>query len=658
MATNIETLRAQIEQETEPRAKIDLQNRLVFELSYSNPEEAQTLVNAVAQKAEQLGYAVGLANSYRNMGILDIYQSEYHHALAHFLRAIELYKDAGCKEGLATTYNNMGVIYYYLIDYENTLTYYKKSLQLSEEISDYETQVSLLSNIGAVYAQMENTREAKHYFERSLALAEAHQDYEGQVNALHNLAHVTEGEKLHQAALNYALKAKSIVENHYPSQRHLMTCWSGIGLAYRGLERFSEAIDFYQRALELSRKLHDKREQVIGLREIGECYIALHQMENALDYLKQAEHLAEAMDSQELEINVYESLFRLYEQQNDIAAALAYHKKYHQAEITVLREKYDQNTQLLQVRFQVEQKEREAELYRRENEELERLNAELEATNQKLVETQAQLIESQAKRIQAEKRATLGELAGMVTHEINNALSGIRSSLEQIYHTPRLDEDRIWHCWENDQEGTELQAYLAKRRMEEDHIIAATELAQRAEVRAEQVIKDLKSLVGDESQELGTIHLVEIFRKAVRLQWERLERINIIEDIESEDLTLTATSGEIGQLFLILLSNASDALKDHSEPEIHVKMQTQNGGIQVDFSDNGCGIPPSIQAEIFHPFFTTKGESSSGVGLSTFKRIIDAYNGTIHLKSDIGKGTTFSFWLPEDAKGKTAVFKS
>lgn len=70
--------------------------------------------------------------------------------------------------------------------------------------------------------------------------------------------------------------------------------------------------------------------------------------------------------------------------------------------------------------------------------------------------------------------------------------------------------------------------------------------------------------------------------------------------------------------------------------------------VEIDITDSGCGIPPENLNKIFEPFFSTKGQRGTGLGLSVIWGIIDNHNGTITVQSEVGKGTTFSIRLPQN----------
>ena len=102
---------------------------------------------------------------------------------------------------------------------------------------------------------------------------------------------------------------------------------------------------------------------------------------------------------------------------------------------------------------------------------------------------------------------------------------------------------------------------------------------------------------------------------------------------------------QLGQVFLNLLVNASQAIPDHGT--ITVKTYSESGWIKVAVSDTGAGIPEEIKNKIFEPFFTTKDASKgTGLGLSICADIVKNHGGTISAESQAGRGTTFTVALP------------
>jgi signal transduction histidine kinase len=99
------------------------------------------------------------------------------------------------------------------------------------------------------------------------------------------------------------------------------------------------------------------------------------------------------------------------------------------------------------------------------------------------------------------------------------------------------------------------------------------------------------------------------------------------------------------QVFMNLILNAVQALREGGSITIRTKVSEERCAIQIE--DTGCGIPTSVLPRIFDPFFTTKGTGEgTGLGLSVSLGIIERHGGTIQVDSEVGKGSTFTVWLP------------
>ncbi len=110
---------------------------------------------------------------------------------------------------------------------------------------------------------------------------------------------------------------------------------------------------------------------------------------------------------------------------------------------------------------------------------------------------------------------------------------------------------------------------------------------------------------------------------------------------------MLGVAGNLQQVFINLLSNASKALNSVGGGEIIITSSSTDGEVLIEVSDNGPGIPPKILDNIFEPFFTTQPRGKgTGLGLSIAQSIVHNHGGEITVKSEIGKGTTFTVKLP------------
>ena len=128
--------------------------------------------------------------------------------------------------------------------------------------------------------------------------------------------------------------------------------------------------------------------------------------------------------------------------------------------------------------------------------------------------------------------------------------------------------------------------------------------------------------------------------------WEKLfpdEYLHFV--MPTSDLYLYADRAQIEQVLINLLKNARETCERRTDKNIEIKFFSK-GNPTFTISDNGEGILPDVLDKIFVPFFTTK-TSSSGIGLSLCKQIMTLHDGSINVKSEIGKGSCFILTFPK-----------
>jgi signal transduction histidine kinase len=138
--------------------------------------------------------------------------------------------------------------------------------------------------------------------------------------------------------------------------------------------------------------------------------------------------------------------------------------------------------------------------------------------------------------------------------------------------------------------------------------------------------------------------------------------IHVIRSQAPEEIKAMIDSDQMKQVFWNLLINAAQAMSDGGDIRIRIEkgkhalggknvpwslLNKGKGWVRISISDSGQGIPPEEREKIFEPFFTTK-ETGTGLGLSIVHRIIENHHGIIKVESDVGKGSTFTIFLPTD----------
>lgn len=113
-----------------------------------------------------------------------------------------------------------------------------------------------------------------------------------------------------------------------------------------------------------------------------------------------------------------------------------------------------------------------------------------------------------------------------------------------------------------------------------------------------------------------------------------------------------ATSAEIEQVLMNLLLNARDATPDAGEVVVSTRLDRLGdvACVRVDVQDRGVGIAPDHLRRLFEPYFTTKGDQGTGLGLRNVKRIVTSVGGEVRVDSKLGEGTIFTLVLPEERR--------
>ena len=125
--------------------------------------------------------------------------------------------------------------------------------------------------------------------------------------------------------------------------------------------------------------------------------------------------------------------------------------------------------------------------------------------------------------------------------------------------------------------------------------------------------------------------------------------INDLDDMPS----IPADDAGLHQAFMNLLTNALDAVADNKGVvTLSSEYDTMNRRVIVKVADNGSGIAPDQLEHIWTPFWSSKGQKGTGLGLALVRRLVELHGGRIWAESEFGKGSSFIFTLPKDRRRK------
>jgi len=224
----------------------------------------------------------------------------------------------------------------------------------------------------------------------------------------------------------------------------------------------------------------------------------------------------------------------------------------------------------------------------------------------------------------SEKMAALGELSSGIAHEINNPLQAIYSFADTI----EIDLEDI----------TEENESI-------DSIKESIQEIRKVTEKITDITGSLRSFSrNSRNEDFVEVSLQTILKDSKILCKSKLKGIDL--SLPEEDFLFRGGEVQLNQVFVNLISNASDAINDQDNPWIKIECEKKGNKLIIDVIDSGKGIPVETQKHIFEPFFTTKGtKKGTGLGLSMVKNIMKKHKGNITIQND-SLNTHFRIVIP------------
>ena len=238
--------------------------------------------------------------------------------------------------------------------------------------------------------------------------------------------------------------------------------------------------------------------------------------------------------------------------------------------------------------------------------------------------------------LKVEKMASIGKLAAVVAHEINNPLAGI------------LTYTKLLKKW---LERGELDP--ARR----EDVRSSLDLVESESRRCGEIVKNLLMFSRAAPMNLEWANLNAVVERGIRLLRHQLDLANIQLQLQlAEPLpAVSCDPSQVEQVLLALMMNGVDAMPRGGTLWLRTRHLPDTAEVQLEVQDDGAGIPADILPHLFEPFFTTKEKGHGvGLGLAVSHGIIERHGGRIEVESEVGRGTKFTVTLPLEAGTRPA----
>jgi len=558
-------------------------------LSLRNFDEAWKYFHEALHLNLKIGDKKAIANSYHNLALVYRKKNDFKNALQYNLKALKIRRNLDDEKDLLSSLNNTAINYDCLNNFDKALDLYLQALKICEENpNEQQLRSKLLNNLGIVYRRLHNFDKAFQYHRQALKIKEKIGDKIGISYTYNNIGSVYFAQNNFQKALSYYEKALTI-KQEIGAENEYVFSFVLLGTIHAKLGEIDKALEFYFKALEIEKKSQNRYGEIIALNNIGSLFLEKKELDEAEKYFLQMMKLSQNIDDKLILKEQYENFSKLYTAKNEFRQALDYYRKFITLKDEIFSEQMRNKIIEIEMKFETEKKEKEAEIFRLKNVELLNLNETLK-TN---MEKQKHLLDELRSH-----REHLNLINKILRHDLINAFAIVRSAIRIFQETQKAEilNEALKHI---------DSSVMLIRRMK----ALETMVADNAEMKKYDVRKILKKIIArypsikynisGNCEIMADEAIVSVFENIIRnsIQHGKTTRM----DIE---------------------------LKDYLDIS-HLK-----------FSDYGKGIPNSIKEKIFEEGFKYGKKGNLGLGMFIIKKTIERYGGKVEVKDNIPFGTS------------------
>ncbi len=560
---------------------------------------------------QELGDKKGIAAALNNIGL--IYHSIENHAAALkcYEESLALKRELGDKKGIASTLNNIGMIHVLLSDYPKAIECYTESLNLRDPKTEIREITNIQLNIGEVYLSLGNHYNALQLFEEALTMSREIGDKRLEAIALRALGNVYHELKEPDKALGFYQEAIARFEE-IGLQNSIATALGNIASVHESKGEYDLAFEYYQQSLQRLRELGDQSTIVRITVLIGKTLIAQKNYNLAKTYLTEAIATSEKHSMRRQSYEAYEQMAMLHEQLGDFESAYRAYQNFLTIKEAVFNEEQGKKIAVQQALFENELARKEAERHKQQNIELTKALDEMK----------------RLKAIAEEANAFKTELLGIAAHDLKNPLQSV------IGFAQLIQEDK-----ENKPKTLAAAATIER-------------VAQRMYKLIEELLNNVKLDMTGISLCKSKVVVADLLRAVVASYQANAEKKSQTIELDLAENCLAELDAErMHEVFENLVSNAVKYSPKGKTIRVSLK-QVEGGAIRIAVKDEGQGLTEEDKSKLFGKFQRlsarpTGGESSTGLGLSIAKQLVELHGGKIWAESEReNKGATFFVELP------------
>jgi two-component system NtrC family sensor kinase len=590
-------------------------------------DSAEAYARRALSLAQRIGYRHGEGEALNRLGAA-LRESNLARALDLFQQSLRIAESLNDKPLQAQNLRSIGIIYVYLRDRQQGLANYFRALRLGEELHDEHRVGIELSNIGLAYDLFDEPDSAYYYQERAYQLAQRLGTRTNYI--LYGLGNVARKKKQWAKARSFYRQSFAESEEVHHLRSSNFAC-VGLATLYQQIGKPDSSIYYARLGCIAAQKNGFLRGVLNASKLLTENFKARGPADSTLKYQSLMLAMKDTLFGQEKVMRLQTVKYKEQQREQQVAAA--------QTALKARYRTYGLLAGLGAVIVLMVVLARHSRQQQRTNQALESSLAELKVTQEQLV--------------QREKMAFLGELTAGIAHELQNPLNFVKNFAE--VSTDLIDGINGLSDQPQSRDAGLEQEILNGLKQNLQNI---SQHGQRASAIIKGMLEHSRS--GSGQRELTDLNALVAENLRLAYQGLRTHEKNFTATLTTDlDPALTPVhiiAQDLGRVLLNICTNAFYAVQQRQklspdgqfEPEVRVTTRQGPGSVEIRVRDNGTGIPDSVKAKIFQPFFTTKpvGEGT-GLGLSLSHDIVTTgHGGTLAVESQEGQGTEFVVTLP------------
>lgn len=582
--------------------------------------EAAKSLNEGLELALRFSDKINEAKIYISLALLAENSNEIVKSLELYQKALNIYSSEKDTTGMALAYNNIGIIYWDKHEFKKAMEYYKKGLSITTPKSSVISKARLINNIGLIFQDMDQYDSALFYFKKSMALLDP---------------------KKH--AYGYALISNNL------------------GIWFREMHRYDEALEQFEIAKKIETELSEKYGLALVNENISRVHFARGKYRESLSSLEEAFKFAKEINNFHLLESISQNRARTYEKLGDFRLAYQEEKQAKVYNDSIQSKSLSKELAAMEVKYQVKQQQTENDLLKTENELISASNRSKDlliviTSLFSLLTLVLLFIAYRALRAKQKANSIIAEQKDEITSQ-NEELSVKNRYLEELNHEKNSLMAIVAHDLKSPFNSiggiANILPTIGPLNEEQKKFI---HLIDSVVDSSRNLIQDLMDLSALENREMkvhrGPVFINEILSQCQSEYQTQAQQKGIQIEILDRVDDSTSILSDKQHIARILQNLTSNAIK-FSESGTRVFIGCKKFADHIEFyvKDQGPGISAEDQKNLYKKFHKlsarpTNGESSSGLGLSIVKALIEELKGSIRVESVVGAGTTFSCILP------------